>query len=711
MLECLFTAASRAPCGSSISWWGTALDELQEGDPRQIGNYALLGRLGAGGMGRVYLGRSLGGRLVAVKVIHGYLAADGEFRVRFAREVQSAQRVSGVFTAPVIDSDANAPLPWLATGYVHGPSLSEAVASYGALPTSSVLTLAAGLAEGLSAVHAAGVIHRDLKPSNVLLAQDGPRLIDFGISQASGQSPMTRTGMVLGTPGFMSPEQAEGLTVGPASDIFSLGAVLLFVGTGTRMAYFAPHLDRLSPELRPIVARCMALDPAKRPSASEFLTELITAHPGAADQTDWLPEGILPAGTSPLSSRGDRTPAPGAPVSPVPVSPAPLSPVPMWPRPVPPEPVPPSVSPVPAVLEPQAGGVAAADSDRPSLEPVTMQDAWARTRTSFPPTPPGRVPVPGSPATPPPVAEPPFILASLAPDTKLAPTATLPRPPWWRRRLVAWAAAGTAVVLAAGGCVYVIGPWRTPPVLRPTGLGSVGRTAQSIDLGWSGPPSGPRPDSYVILRDGAKVGTVPGSSTSFDDTGLPPATSYDYRVIAYRGGHRSKSSVQRTLATVTPPATDGVLDSDFSVSQQMTGGDPDTTSWYQKDGDMYVATSDGTWSDDWSFSPDSANCDVGPCDATLTGSLDDYDFTMDLSQTGDSYSGSIDIGDNWYCGSNNEYSDTTLQVQLTPTAASVAGLAWEAGSFDTTVTWTIPADADGACSAATFTVDGSGALS
>jgi serine/threonine protein kinase len=275
------------------------LDELQDGDPRQVGKYTLLGRLGSGGMGQVFLGRSIGGRQVAVKVIRPDLARDRNFRARFAREVEAASRVSGAFTAPVIDADPDAVMPWLVTSYVRGPSLADAVEEHGPLPLSSVLTLAAGLAEGLAAVHEAGVIHRDLKPSNVLLAADGPRLIDFGISQAADFSQVTLAGMVIGTPGFMSPEQAVGDPVGPASDIFGLGAVLAFAATGEgpygtgspsvrqqRVLFSAPRLDNLPAALRPIVARCMAADPAARPTANQFLAELVAAHPSAADQTD-----------------------------------------------------------------------------------------------------------------------------------------------------------------------------------------------------------------------------------------------------------------------------------------------------------------------------------------------------------------------------------------------------------------------------------------
>jgi serine/threonine protein kinase len=299
------------------------LEELQGDDPRQIGRYVLLGRLGAGGMGQVFLGRSPGGRLVAVKIIHPELARDHKFRVRFAREVEAARRVSGAFTAPVIDADPDARLPWLATSYVNGPSLADAVNDYGPLPLSSVLALAAGLAEGLGAVHEAGVIHRDLKPSNVLLAQDGPRLIDFGISQAADSSQLTLTGVVIGTPGFMSPEQALGDPVGPSGDIFGLGAVLAFAATGEgpygdgspaarqfRLLTLPPRLENVPAKLRPLLARCMSRDAAARPTAAEFLTDLIAAHPSAASQTAWLPASIL---TAMASSPWSSAPSPSVP--------------------------------------------------------------------------------------------------------------------------------------------------------------------------------------------------------------------------------------------------------------------------------------------------------------------------------------------------------------------------------------------------------------
>ena len=206
--------------------------ELQPDDPQSIGPYRLVGQLGQGGMGRVFLGVSPGGRPVAVKAIRAELAANPEFRARFGREVAAARRVSGVFTAQVVDADVDGPVAWMATAYVPGPSLAEAVDTHGPLPEASLLALAAGLAESLNAIHAVGVVHRDLKPSNVLLAEDGPRVIDFGISRAAESTMLTQAGLVVGSPGFMSPEQAMGSDVGPPSDIFNLGAVLAFAATG-----------------------------------------------------------------------------------------------------------------------------------------------------------------------------------------------------------------------------------------------------------------------------------------------------------------------------------------------------------------------------------------------------------------------------------------------------------------------------------------------
>jgi eukaryotic-like serine/threonine-protein kinase len=299
----------------------TGLTALQADDPQRVGPYLLLGRLGSGGMGRVYLARSPGGRQVAVKVIRPQLAEDEDFRARFAREVSAARKVGGLFTAQVVDADLDSPVPWLVTAYVPGASLKEAVDQHGPLPAATVLALAAGLAEGLNAIHAAGVIHRDLKPSNVLLAPDGPRIIDFGISSAADATTLTGTGFMIGSPGFMSPEQAEGMPAGPASDIFSLAGVLIFAARGEgpfgggdtaallyRVVHGTANLDQLPDKIQPLVSRCLSRDPASRPTAAEFLAELTAAYPSAADLSDWLPTGTLePAAHEGLATSGNAS--------------------------------------------------------------------------------------------------------------------------------------------------------------------------------------------------------------------------------------------------------------------------------------------------------------------------------------------------------------------------------------------------------------------
>jgi outer membrane protein assembly factor BamB len=280
---------------------------LEPGDPRDVGEFRLRARLGAGGMGRVYLGYSPAGRAVAVKVCHPELAADPDFAARFAREVTTARAVNGLYTAPVIAAGPGDSPPWLATGYVPGPSLQTAVTGdeptggdrsgtgLGPLPGPTVWRLAAGLAEALRAVHAGGLVHRDLKPSNVLLAADGPRVIDFGIARALDATSLTAAGYVLGTPAYMAPEQASAQPVSPASDVFSFGSVLCFAATGNapfgdgepttvlyRIVNATPELDGVTGELRDLIAGCLAKDPAGRPTLAEVLRTCQAQIPRAA---------------------------------------------------------------------------------------------------------------------------------------------------------------------------------------------------------------------------------------------------------------------------------------------------------------------------------------------------------------------------------------------------------------------------------------------
>ncbi|SFP77072.1 Serine/threonine protein kinase [Amycolatopsis arida] len=269
---------------------------LAPSDAGYIGRYRLLATLGEGGMGRVLLGVAPDGRLVAIKQVHPGYAHDGTFRARFRREVEASRMVAGEYTAAVVDADLDAELPWLASVFVAGPSLRRAVAAAGSLPVASVCVLAAGLAAALAEIHRAGLIHRDLKPSNVLLADDGPRVIDFGIARAvEGQVELTMAGTVVGSPGFMSPEQAESRPLSPASDVFSLGALLVmaatgrspFVGASTpqtlyNVVHVHPDLHRVPPEVRHIAEPCLAKNPAHRPTPGQILRFLRTRRHGYA---------------------------------------------------------------------------------------------------------------------------------------------------------------------------------------------------------------------------------------------------------------------------------------------------------------------------------------------------------------------------------------------------------------------------------------------
>src|SRR5215469_3184251 len=325
---------------------GAGMEPLSADDPPVIGDFRLHARLGAGGMGQVYLGFSPAGRAVAIKIVHPQLARDQEFLQRFGREVSAARAVSGMYTAPVVGSGLNDSPPWLATAYVPGPPLAAVVARYGPLPEVAVWRLAAGLAEALRAVHAAGLVHRDLKPANVLLADDGPHVIDFGISRAFQGTQLTSAGMVVGTPGYMSPEQAEGAPSGPPSDVFSLGCVLAYAATGSppfgegtpasilyRVVRGEPDLAKVPASLRQLIEPCLFKNPAQRPDLAQ-LTSMITAlgpaTPAslgsfwpeavsrviATEQASQTPSGLTPPGAAApfgAAATSNLTGGPGAP--------------------------------------------------------------------------------------------------------------------------------------------------------------------------------------------------------------------------------------------------------------------------------------------------------------------------------------------------------------------------------------------------------------
>jgi outer membrane protein assembly factor BamB len=281
------------------------MDPLTADDPRVIGEFRLHARLGAGGMGRVFLGSSPGGRAVAVKIIHPHLASNGAFAGRFRREVAAALAVNGGYAAPVIAAGPDDSPPWLATAFVPGPSLQYVVATWGPLPEEAVLKLAAGLAEALRSIHACGLVHRDLKPGNVLLAADGPRVIDFGIARALDGTILTSAESVLGTPSYMSPEQAQGRPADPASDVFSLGCLLFFAaagrspfGDGTpaallyRIVHSQPDLSGLPPRLCELLEACLAKDPFVRPLPEQLAAALMPAAPPGTSPAAFRPAPV-----------------------------------------------------------------------------------------------------------------------------------------------------------------------------------------------------------------------------------------------------------------------------------------------------------------------------------------------------------------------------------------------------------------------------------
>ncbi|MDB1088959.1 serine/threonine-protein kinase [Streptomyces sp. ACA25] len=299
-----------------------AMMRLRREDPRVVGSFRLHRRLGAGGMGVVYLGSDRRGQRVALKVIRPDLAEDPEFRSRFAREVSAARRIRGGCTARLVAADLDAAKPWFATQYVPGPSLHDRVADGGPLPAAETAAIGAALAEGLVAVHEAGVVHRDLKPSNILLSPKGPRIIDFGIAWSTGASTLTHVGTAVGSPGFLAPEQVRGAAVTPATDVFSLGATLAYAalaespfgqGSSEVMLYRVVHeeaqLHGAPPALAPLLRACLAKSPGERPSTVQLSLRLKEIAVREARGTDFAGRTQAPPAeraAEPLGTAGSR---------------------------------------------------------------------------------------------------------------------------------------------------------------------------------------------------------------------------------------------------------------------------------------------------------------------------------------------------------------------------------------------------------------------
>jgi hypothetical protein len=458
------------------------MEQLTGDDPRQIAGYEVRARIGAGGMGRVYLAFTAGGRPVALKVIRSELGDDPEFRNRFRQEVDAARRVSGLYTAQVLDADPDASPPWLVTAYVPGPSVQQAVSEHGPLPLDTVLLLTAGIAEALQAIHAAGLVHRDLKASNVLLAADGPRVIDFGIARAAEATNVTRTGLRVGSPPYMAPEQVAGLPVSPATDVFSLGSLAVYAASGQlpfgaaddqvmlfRVMNQPPDLAGCPQPLRTLAERCLAKAPADRPSPGEIIRE---CRAGMAGQTLQVAQSWLPAALSAdLAQHAQRVPSAQRTLTvaaDLPTPPTPFIPAggPAW------------SAPVQAAGYPQAPG---------ATYPQAPGTAYPPGGMAFPAPQGGTLPMPS-------VAIPPL------------PNAAPPAGP--RRRIPPWFLVAALAVVAAAGATAAItaslsagGGHSTADGTRST-KSATSETATSARANSTDPrpsPSGPAPNSAACV--------------------------------------------------------------------------------------------------------------------------------------------------------------------------------------------------------------------
>lgn len=562
------------------------MERLGAGEPQQIGAYRLLARLGAGGMGRVYLARSDRGRTVAVKLVREELAAQEEFRARFRQEVLAARRVGGLWTAPVLDADTEAAVPWVATGYVAGPSLQTVVGhDHGALPERSVRILAAGLAHALKDIHAAGLIHRDLKPSNVLVTIDGPRVIDFGIARALEtvtDGGLTRTGALVGSPGFMAPEQVRGDRVTPACDVFCLGSVLSYAATGAlpfgaansgvhammfRIAQEDPDLDGVPEGLADLVRHCLRKDPAARPGLDEILERI-----GAEDtvvegrsRDPWLPSALVaqlgrhavrlldtenpaerpapaPAPPTRQATAPAQEPAPGSTPAALDLSKSSAAPAPT-PAPAP------EVAPEHAATQPPPGGpastdhlptlIAGADQASPPAAPPAAHPAYGHPQQHPSPTgppvygyPQGGWGAPGSYGPTPPYGP-------GMPTTPYGP-AGVPEPEPPRRSGRSTAAlivVALVVALGAGGSVYALmqgGPAKGTDDAKASSAAS--KSPTSPDSSPSSPSTSSSPSDSPSPQASQGGGAIPEGFLGTWDASIDNATGHNTRRLTIQQG-------------------------------------------------------------------------------------------------------------------------------------------------------------------------------
>ncbi|MCJ1676519.1 serine/threonine protein kinase [Streptomyces sp. APSN-46.1] len=529
-------------------------------DPTTIAGYRLAAKLGAGGMGKVYLSYTPGGRPVAIKVIRPEFGEDPEFRRRFAQEVRSAQRVQGLFTAPVIDADTDGTQPWLATAYVPGPSLADAVVAHGALPVEAVLLLIAGMAEALHVIHGAGIVHRDLKPSNVLLAADGPRVIDFGIAYAADATSLTGSGVTIGTPSFMAPEQAAGSRVTPATDIFALGQVAAYAATGTpafgegtshgvlyRIVHEEPDLTGVPERLRELVTRCLAKDPDARPSIAEIIALCQSAN---AETVLRRPEDWLPGAVSADITARTAAPAPVQAPPPPTVAPTAAAPAPAY---SPTTPVAPAYAPTaPATPATPPPGYGPAPAYQPPQPPQPQPQPY---RAPVPAPAPAHAhayaPTQASPHTPAP--------APAYPGHPMPPTQ---QPPKSRGKRGAVIAVAVALVfgIAGGGTAYVLlkneekGAGSNQAHQQPQGGSSAspGKQKSGGTGGEAAPKQSAKPDPAPADHKGINL-TAGYHLTLGDDTVRPqPGEDGGYELSYDTGGYLDAETTGGNMVLLDP---------------------------------------------------------------------------------------------------------------------------------------------------------------
>ncbi|MEU6967773.1 protein kinase [Kitasatospora aureofaciens] len=497
-------------------------------DPREVGGYRLFARLGAGGMGRVYLSYTPGGRPVALKVVRSEFAEDGEFRRRFAQEVSNAQRIHGLYTAQVIDSGGlDSDAPWLVTAYVPGPSLQQVVREHGALPVRTVLLLMGGIAEALQAIHGVEVVHRDLKPANVLVAGDGPRVIDFGIARAADATALTGTGYRIGSPAFMAPEQAQGRAVTPATDVFALGALAAYVAGGTppfgdgpdtavlyRVVHEEPDLTAVPADLRELVQRCLAKSPEDRPKPAEII-QAARNHPEVGGQLrfgeDWLPRQV----NTEITRRSDL---PRTPPAPLPAAPA-----------TPPVPAAPAAPPQPVGAPTHPGTV----PGRPPQHPATPPSGFAPPPLGAygapqPPTETPTAPVLPAPPTVPLRAQPPSF-DTPPPGPVVTAAAPAPEAEAKRRGGVSWKVLVTvALVMAVGGTAGGV------VLMKKLDDGGKGSSSSATRQGGGGSSSSPNPAPALDGTSPAPTTSAPGVPVSAAPSKTGPGTvSAPARPVGY----------------------------------------------------------------------------------------------------------------------------------------------------------------------------------